>query len=231
MQNETHVWYADLGIDEAAAGRLIGLLDDAERIRAQRFAFPYLRTRFVAAHVFARQVLGKYLDISPERVRYDYAPRGKPHLLNAGEIRFNLSHSADLAGIAIVESREVGIDIEEIHELSDMLDMARRFFAPAEVDWLLAFPPEGRTMAFFQCWTAKEAYLKARGDGLSFPLDQFHVLPSAGSEELRLTVYGEPGESGRWGMARFQISDTAIGALAVEGVTRPPVCRRWVIND
>jgi 4'-phosphopantetheinyl transferase len=226
MQDETHVWYADLNVDETGAGRLIHLLDIAERARAQRFAFPYLRTRFVAAHALARQVLGKYLDIAPECVSYAYAPQGKPRLSNGGEIRFNLSHSADIAALAIVPNREIGIDIEKTREITDMLSLARRFFSQPEIDWLLATPPDQQTSAFFTCWTAKEAYLKARGDGLSFPLDRFQALPVTGSERLRLAVYGEPAESERWCMTRFHI-ESATGALAVEGVNGRPIFQKW----
>jgi 4'-phosphopantetheinyl transferase len=226
MQDETHVWYADLDLDEAEAGRLMGQLDISERARAQRFAFPHLRTRFVAAHAFVRQVLGKYLDVAPECVCYSYTPQGKPRLSNGGEIRFNLSHSVDLAALAITRNREIGIDIEKPREIADMLSLARRFFSHPEIDWLLAVPPNDQTSAFFTCWTAKEAYIKARGDGLSFPLDRFQALPVVGSEQLRLAVYGEPAESERWCMTSFQI-EAATGALAVEGVNCRPVFQKW----
>jgi 4'-phosphopantetheinyl transferase len=226
MRDETHVWYADLDLDEQGANRLMVQLDTGERTRAQRFAFPHLRTRFVAAHAFARQVLGQYLNIAPECVRYTYAAQGKPGLSNAGDVRFNLSHSADLAALAITRNREVGIDIERTHEIADMLNLARRYFSQPEIDWLVAMPQNSQTSAFFTCWTAKEAYLKARGDGLLFPLDRFQALPIAGSERLGLAVYGEPAESERWHMTRLEIPD-AIGALAVEGANGRPIVRRW----
>lgn len=229
MQDETYVWYADLDLDEQEVNRLMLQLDTAERTRAQRFAFPHLRTRFVAAHAFVRQVLGRYLGISPGSVRYAYTAQGKPRLSNNGEVRFNLSHSADLAALAIAWNREIGIDIEKTHEIADMLSLARRYFSQPEIDWLLALPQDALNSAFFTCWTAKEAYLKARGDGLLFPLDRFQALPITGSERLRLAVYGEPAESERWYMTRLQIP-SAIGALAVEGDGAPPILRRWTVE-
>jgi 4'-phosphopantetheinyl transferase len=117
-------------------------LDTAERTRAQRFAFPHLRTRFVAAHVFVRQVLGEYLNIAPECVRYTYTAQGKPRLSNGGKVRFNLSHSADLVAVAIARNREIGIDIEKTHQIADMLNLARRYFSRPEIDWLLAMPQD-----------------------------------------------------------------------------------------
>jgi 4'-phosphopantetheinyl transferase len=109
-----------------------------------------------------------------------------------------------------------------------MLELARRYFSPAETDWLLATPPDVQTAAFFTCWTAKEAYLKARGDGLLFPLDRFEALPVAGSDRLQLAVYGEPGEAERWSMTRFQIPALAVeGAVAVEGANGAAILRRW----
>ena len=116
-------------------------LDTAERTRAQRFAFPHLRTRFVAAHAFVRQVLGRYLGISPGSVRYAYTAQGKPRLSNNGEVRFNLSHSADLAALAIAWNREIGIDIEKTHEIADMLTSARRYFSAG--NRLVARPASG----------------------------------------------------------------------------------------
>lgn len=229
MQDETHVWYADLHLDEREANSLMLQLDTAERTRAQRFAFPHLRTRFVSAHIFVRQVLGRYLDIAPECVRYAYTAQGKPRLSNGSEIRFNLSHSADLAALGIAWNREIGIDIEKTHEVTDMLSLARRYFSQPEIDWLLALPQDAIKSAFFTCWTAKEAYLKARGDGLLFPLDRFQALPIADSERLQLAVYDEPAESERWYMTRLQIPG-AIGALAVECACAPPILRRWTVE-
>ncbi len=229
MPNETELWYADLNLNEREAAELFSLLDEAERARARRFAFPHLRTRFIAAHAFVRQVVGRRLGIRPECLRYAYTNLGKPSVLNVGEIRFNLSHSEDVAALAVT-NREVGVDIERIREIRDMLDLARRFFSQPEIDWLLAIPPERQTEAFFECWTGKEAYLKARGDGLSFPLDGFHVLPVTGSEELELTVYDDPDESKRWRMTRFRIPQIGTGALALEGLTGPGLCQRWSIE-
>ncbi len=227
MQDEIHVWYAHLSLSEQDADRLLPMLDPAEQARAARFALPHLRTRFIAAHAFVRQVIGQSLDLPSASVEYGYSSQGKPHLLNDRGIRFNLSHSADLAALAVARDRELGIDIEHIHELSDMLGLAQRYFAPAEISWLLGTAPEQQPAAFFSCWTAKEAYVKARGDGLSFPLDRFHVLPLDESKRLRLAVDGEPAESNRWHMTRLAVSETVLGALAVEGPECPIHFHTW----
>ena len=229
MQDEIHVWQADLNLTEQDASAPFELLDEDEKARALRFTLPHLRTRFIAAHAFVRQVIGQALGIPAECVRFDHTSHGKPYLLNDRELRFNLSHSADLAAMAIARNRELGIDIEHRHELLDMLGVARRFFAPAEVSSLLATAPEKQAEAFFTFWTGKEAYVKARGEGLAFPLERFHVLPVEGSELLHLEVDGEPTESDRWRITRFRLSESVFGALAAEALECPTYFHVWKI--
>jgi 4'-phosphopantetheinyl transferase len=230
LESESHVWYADLDLDEREATEFSGLLDAGECARANRFAFPHLRTRFIAAHALVRRVLGSYLGIPPGEVEFAYSAQGKPYLPHGGGLRFNLSHSAKMAAVAVARC-EVGVDIEDLRTLPDRMDLARRYFSPAEVEWLEGASPERQTVAFFDCWTAKEAYLKARGDGLSFPLDAFQVLPGEAPDDLRLTVYREPSEAGRWRMRRFRIGGAATVALAVESPANPCLFRKWQLRD
>jgi 4'-phosphopantetheinyl transferase len=230
LENESHVWYADLDLDEREAAEFTGLLDAGERARANRFAFPHLRTRFIAAHALVRQVIGSYLGIAPEEVEFAYSSQGKPHLPQGGGLRFNLSHSSKMAAVAVACNYEVGVDIEDLRTLPDRMDLARRYFSPAEVKWLEGVSPDRQTAAFFDCWTAKEAYLKARGDGLSFPLDAFQVLPGEAPDDLRLAVYREPGEAAHWLMRRFRIGEAATGALAIESPANFSLCRKWLLR-
>lgn len=192
-------------------------LDEEERVRASRFRSAELREWFVAAHCFLRQALGHYRNISPSEIRFRFHSWGKPELADDSDIRFNLSHTRDLAVVAVARGREVGVDVEGVRVNLDMLGLARRYFSPAEAQWVESAPPEERAEAFFTCWTGKEAYVKGRGDGLSFRLDRFQALPQAGSSALELQVYGDSQESHRWRIERLPLTPKYAAALAVEG--------------
>src|SRR5207245_10576434 len=131
--------------------------------------------RFVAAHGMLHDLLGRYLQIQPDRISYVYNAFGKPDLSPEfdGRLKFNLSHSAGLALIAFAGDSNIGIDIEYIRAQSDYAEIVRGFFSAAEVDQLSVLPNHLYAEAFIGCWTKKEAYLKARGDGLAIPLNSF----------------------------------------------------------
>jgi 4'-phosphopantetheinyl transferase len=184
-----------------------------------RFAMTHLTRRFVASHAALRVMLGRILGIAPEAVQFRYGAKGKPSLvegLGADELKFNLSHSGDAAVIAITERREVGIDLEQTNSHLDVEPLAAQFFAPAEHSWVVSTPSNLRCEAFYICWTAKEAYVKARGDGLSFELSDFEVLPSPKGDGLRLTVYQDAAEATRWTLRRLDLPAGWVGAIAVE---------------
>jgi 4'-phosphopantetheinyl transferase len=161
-------------LDQPFAGA-IGLLEPHERERANRFAFERDRRRFVVAHASLRLALGACLNRAPESLRFVASSNGKPRVVDSlVDLRFNLSHSGERAVLAIALNQEVGIDIEE-ERLVEVLDIAEHFFSRCEVDALRAVASTERVAAFFRCWTRKEAFLKALGEGLSFPLDAFEV--------------------------------------------------------
>jgi 4'-phosphopantetheinyl transferase len=220
---EAHVWYAELA---ALPGGGFEVLDEEERARASRFRSLELRNWFVAAHCFLRQVLSQYLDTRPAEIRFRHLPRGKPELAESRHIRFNLSHTRDIAVVAVARDREV--DVEDVRDTPDILDLARRYFSSVEAQWVESAPPEVRAEAFFTCWTGKEAYVKGRGDGLSFPLDGFQVLPRAGSDLLELQVYGDPRESCRWRIERLPVPPGYLAALAMEGASGRARVLRWL---
>ncbi len=174
--NEVHIWRASLEVDSAALRRFEGLLADDEKIRAERFIFDRDRNRFIAARGILRDVLGRYLRRPPQDIDFVYGPRGKPAIASGGErpsIHFNLSHAHGLAAMGVASKREIGIDIELIRPEFASEEIAKRYFSPKEVNELNRLPAELRTEGFFHCWTRKEAYIKAKGDGLSIPLREF----------------------------------------------------------
>ncbi|HZG52707.1 MAG TPA: 4'-phosphopantetheinyl transferase superfamily protein, partial [Pyrinomonadaceae bacterium] len=180
---EVHLWRASLAQTPDALRRLYSTLAPDESAKAARYHFPRDRDHYIAARGLLRQLLGRYLAQPPHALRFAYGAYGKPSLdgaTAAADLRFNLSHSHELALYAFARGREVGIDIEHIRADFADDDIAARFFSAREVSMLRALPARARTSAFFNCWTRKEAYIKARGEGLSHPLDQFDVSLTPG---------------------------------------------------
>ena len=145
---------------------------------------------------------------------FAYGAQGKPRLRIESALRFNLAHAEELILYAMSWQREVGIDVEYIRAETSYETIAEQFFAPAEIAALRKLPIDQQPQAFFNCWTRKEAYLKASGEGLSFPLDSFEV--SLGSQ-LSLKVYQSPHESERWRLYHLYPKSQYVGAVAVEG--------------
>jgi 4'-phosphopantetheinyl transferase len=197
-REEIHVWRARLSTDEATLQSLESTLANQERERARRFIFEQDRDHYIAARGILRRLLGKYLRCAPQSIEFEYGPYGKPAVASAAlrlAIRFNLSHSHGLAVVAIGREREVGIDVELIRPDFAGEEIARRYFSSKEIAELSRLPAEMQTEGFFLCWTRKEAYIKAKGDGLQIPLESFDVSLSPGSpatlssvDELRWSI-------------------------------------------
>jgi 4'-phosphopantetheinyl transferase len=175
---EVHVWLLELDQPEWLMSRLRRSLDARERARASALVFPEHRDHYTAAHGLVRQVLAGYLGVPAAKVVYRYGQHGKPNLFLGGAaaaLRFNASRSANLALCAIALDRDVGVDIERIRVDVDQRGISERYFSTVEHAAILALPPGQRVRAFYDCWTRKEAQLKATGDGLSVALDSFEV--------------------------------------------------------
>lgn len=203
--------------DEVAQLRLV--LSEDERERADRYRIERDRARFVVGRGLLRRVLALYLEQAPERLRFAYGPHGKPELAGSRgvNLRFNLAHSDELALLAIALGREVGIDVERVRTDLDVEPLAARYFSPRENAILAALPAEQRSRAFYTCWTRKEAYVKALGEGLGLSLDSFSVALAPGAAPALLAVAGRPGEADRWTLREVEASDGFAAALAVEG--------------
>src|SRR5271170_7638662 len=198
---EIHVWRASLSVHPTIMRSLESALAEDEKARAMRFIFERDRDRFIAARGILRDLLGRYIRCTPETIDFAYGPRGKPAIASPGtrpDIRFNLSHSHSLAVITIGRGREVGVDVELVRTEFAGEAIARRYFSVKEVAELSSLSAELRTEGFFLCWTRKEAYIKAKGDGLQIPLDSFDVSLSPGSPAT-LSSDDEP----RWGIESF----------------------------
>jgi 4'-phosphopantetheinyl transferase len=190
------VWLADL--DDAASVEGAGeVLSEDERARAQRFVFDVHRRRFIAARAWLRHCLAERLGRQAASLRFEYGPVGKPALAGADRLRFNLSHSGRYALLAVTEGAEVGVDIEHVRPLSDMEALAERVFSAAERAALAAVPADRRAEAFFAGWTRKEAYIKARGEGIAL-LGAIEVVLSPGEAPRLVRVADRPDEPERW---------------------------------
>jgi 4'-phosphopantetheinyl transferase len=162
--------------------------------------------------------------VAPEALVFAYGEKGKPRLVaGAAELRFNLSHSANGALLAVARGRELGVDLEALRPMDDAEALVERFFHPAERRVFAGLEADRRLAAFFSGWTRKEAYLKARGDGLSLPTSEFEVALAPGGPEGLIGFEREPQEVGRWSFAAFEPAQGFLGAVAVEGP--PPELR------
>ena len=220
--DELHSWCASLDVPPDTSARLYATLTSEERTRSARFRFERDRQRFIVAHGVLRDLLGRYLQSQPGRIRYVYNAFGKPSLSPefGSRLTFNLSHSAGLALIAIAAHSSVGIDLEYIRAQSDDAEVARRFFSAAEVDGLHTLPSHLYAEAFFSCWTKKEASLKACGEGLAIPLDSFSVPLTTDPAQRPVDVYVASDNivpARRWSLYTLQPAPGYIGALAIEG--------------
>jgi 4'-phosphopantetheinyl transferase len=219
--DEVHVWRTSLDLPQEAFAPLSELLSPEEAERAARFRFERDRRRFVVAQGTLRRLLARYTGQAPAELLFERGPWGKPSLVSpeggAASVRFNLSHSGELALYAVTRAREVGVDVERVRPDTAIERLASRFFSPVEAAELLSLPEPSRRRAFFDCWTRKEAVMKAVGRGLALGLDQFDVTLRPGEPpRLRRTAW-DPADATRWALHVIEVPDGYAGALAVEG--------------
>jgi len=214
-----HLGHDEVHVISAVLGNLTAgdaaLLDANEHARASRFIVTRDRERFIAAHACLRRVLAQCLSCAPRDVAFGVAAKGKPYLIGSAiDLRFNLSHSGERSMIALALGREVGIDIEQERPV-EVLDLAERYFAASEVASLRARSLAERQSAFFRCWTRKEAFIKALGEGLSHPLDSFEVeLDGDGSQPLLRSTGEESGVPMQWQVTSLHVESGYAAAVA-----------------
>lgn len=229
-QNEVHVWRAPLEQTSDKVAAFFDLLATDEQHRANRFHFAKDRRRFIVARGIMRTLLGRYLNLSPESLEFSYSSFGKPALpeIDGGqELHFNLTHSGNLALLAFTRRREVGVDVEELRENFDGLQLAEHYFSSREVAALHALPAQMHQLAFFTCWTRKESYIKAIGEGLSHPLNCFDVSLAPGEPAALLCHRHDPREISRWTLRELTPGHGYVAAMVVEGRDWKLNCWQW----
>lgn len=213
--NEIHVWRTKLECTDEELAPFMATLSADERARGARFIKEKSRRHFIAGRGFLRATLAAYLERRPALLSFRYGLHGKPELLDAGDLHFNLSHSADCAILGVTRVQPLGVDVERIRTLANWEGIARRFFSEAEVTELAAVAASEREQAFFNCWTRKEAYIKACGEGLARPLDQFVVSLKPGAPPGLLHVQDHEDEPARWVMRTLTPYPGYVACLAI----------------
>jgi 4'-phosphopantetheinyl transferase len=212
-----HVWPVRLLGSDADLAAFDRVLAPDERARAARFAVSHLRRNYMFSRGALRMLLSTYAGTPPADLSFTYGPQGKPS--SPGRVRFNASHSGDHALYAFTLDSEVGVDIEGIRRIPELQQIARQFFCRAEESDLLALPPDQQEFAFARCWTRKEAYIKAKGGGLSIPLDSFRVSLRP-TEDARFLVLPQTEAGVQWNLHHLEIFSAFASAVAYPGNTR-----------
>ncbi len=218
LESEVHLFRVNLEQPRWAVNKMSACLSTEEDERADRFHFQRDRRRFTISRGVLRAVIGRYLERSPASIRFSYGEQGKPELapaMGGTPLQFNVAHSHELALIAITAGAAVGVDLERIRELDDASAIAERYFSPRESAIFGQLPEDEQEAAFFNCWTRKEAFIKAIGEGLSFPLADFDVAFVPGEPARLLSIQNDAAEARQWSLQALVPWSGYTGAVAV----------------
>ena len=226
--DEAHVWHVNVEEISGNELRLRQLLSADERQRAGRFRFPRDQRRFTVTRAWLRILLAGYLEAEPEALEFETAAHGKPRIAGtyaSSLLEFNVSHSDEVALFGLTLGRAIGVDVERVRHDFEVADIAKRFFSVAEQRAFGSLPPAHQHRAFFDCWTRKEAYVTAIGEGLSHPLHQFDVSLLPGEPAALVATRPDAMEAARWTMAVPEISKDYAAAVIVEAPHLEIQCR------
>ena len=229
-ENAVHIWRVPLKHSSTSKALWLEVLSADEREKAACFRFVKDRNQFVQARAALRFILSEYVRADPRTLEFSYGPQGKPALANGhadSSLRFNLSRRDGLALIAITRGREIGVDVELMRADLPIFEIADVSFSATELATLRTLPESLRVAGFYNCWTRKEAFAKARGEGLSFPLQQFDVSLTPGDPAQLLAIRDDLDEVDRWMLREIPVTENYVAALAVEGINLNVTCRDW----
>jgi 4'-phosphopantetheinyl transferase len=229
-EEEVHIWRADLEVDECFQSSFLKLLSPDEKNRARKFRFAKDSSNFIAARGILRSLIGRYLQINPVEISFQYSKFGKPGIANNNSLQFNISHSQNIALFAFSKRFTIGVDVEFVNPKIEAKDIAKNFFSKNEVLNLLALPEEQQSLGFFNCWTRKEAFIKAVGEGLSFPLDKFEVSLEPDKPAKLLATDWEPVAVSKWSLYSMSPRANFVGCLVVEGLVEEVKLWNWQMS-
>ena len=213
-ENEVHIWLVQTNGESISPGDFKDLLSSIEQDRASKFKFETHRRRYITAHAALRSILSLYVNRPARELQFAWGPYGKPKMApihDQKKIAFNLSHSHEAAVIAVTQGREIGVDVEWVREDFAFDELAQGFFTTREVAALHALPPHLQRKAFYKCWTSKEAFLKAKGTGLSGQLDEVEIV-------LTDHVVRVQGKIPNLSLIELTVYAGYVAALVVDGV-------------
>lgn len=214
--NTVHVWNCSFEKNRKNLAQYLKLLSKDEEQRSSRFKFEKDRNSYIITRGTLRLLLASYLRRDAKGIRFDYTLYGKPKLAAKEKLKFNVSHSGDMAAFAFFEGQEIGVDIEKIKDDFSALELAKNFFSKTEIKALEKQPKKDLERAFFRCWTRKESFIKAEGSGLSFPLDQFTVSLDSDEKTTLLETKWNEDEKNDWSLKSFKPAKDYIAAVAVK---------------
>ncbi|MFS4481476.1 4'-phosphopantetheinyl transferase family protein [Hyunsoonleella sp. 2307UL5-6] len=215
--NSIHVWLVTLNTLRNKIQFFKEILSKEELIKASKFRFDKDRQQFIITRGVLRYLSGNYLKINPKDVNLIYSEFGKPYFDMDTTLKFNVSHAEDLAVIGFVNNYDFGIDVEYTKRTFDILDIVDNYFSKHEIKALKKIAKPLQTEAFYRGWTRKEAFVKAKSKGLSFPLDSFSIsIETDENAELYETIWDE-NEKDLWRIIPFQTTKGYKAAFAVKG--------------
>jgi 4'-phosphopantetheinyl transferase len=217
-----HVWTLPIGNSSNVIARCEEVLTPHEKIRAAQFRLSRPRESYILTRAALRLLLGRYLCQDPASIRFQFSSNGKPALEPINRLRFNVTHSGKMAALALTEGCDIGIDLEQLRPLPDLEQIANRYFCSAEAAEINSLPAANHERAFFNCWTRKEAFVKAIGVGLSRPLNSFRVTVKP--DEPANLVFPDDETSELWTLQDLQLGPDYAGAVAFNDRQRP-----WLI--
>ena len=220
--NQIHVWCARLDDFHRELPRFQAMLSSVERMKSERFRFPKDHDSYVIRHGLLRMILGRYLEKFPSEIEFCYGQFGKPQIKEdpvRSPLHFNDSHSGDLVLYAVTRACPIGVDVEQLRAVPYFEEIASRFFSPREAEMLMALPTECRMEGFFACWTRKEAFLKATGEGISERLAKVEVTLAPWEEAKFLRIAEGPQAQAEWQLRSFSPATEYLAAVAFKQET------------
>lgn len=225
LPGEVHLWRADLNLSAPQLELARAIMISDEVARADRMVTDILRNRRVAGQSILRDILSRYLGQAPHDIIFSHGERGKPSI-QGSDIQFNMSHTEDIALYAITRSHPIGVDIEAIKTSKYHQGIVESNFSPQELAQYQSLPESEKLEAFFRAWTRKEAYIKAIGLGLYYPLEKFTVDLSSRGENGLISIEGSTERAKNWLSTSFFVGEKFIASIAIEARIH-----RWLFLD